>query len=136
DNGNASVKRILNELQAAALSSASDSPTSKPTQPSIPPIGNRGQRRVTVWFNAWKYESTAQVWAGLADCIVQEIGGRLGPVERELFWVKLQFRRLDARKIRHRIHEEIFSAFVGKMLSWFPVYFLGCLVASGFAMLK
>ena len=136
DNRNASVKRILDELKAAARSSASDLPISTPTQPSIPPIGDQGQKRVTIWFNAWKYENTAQVWAGLADCIVQEIGGRMGPVEREIFWFKLQFRRLDARKIRHRIHEEIFSAFVGKMFSWFPVYFLGCLVVLGLAIFK
>jgi hypothetical protein len=41
---------------------------------------------VTVWLNAWKYESTEQVWAGLADGIVREIASRLDPVEREWFF--------------------------------------------------
>jgi hypothetical protein len=56
-------------------------------------------------------------------------------VERELFWFRLQLRRLDASKIRLRIHEEILSAFAGKVMSWFPVY-LGGLAALSFAMLK
>src|SRR5205085_5217297 len=29
-------------------------------------------RRLTVWFNAWKYQSSEQVWAGLADAILTQ----------------------------------------------------------------
>ena len=154
DATSASVKQILAEMRAAThaptdvgssdastapfwpwLSFLSKSSAPKPTQPSIPSIKESGERRVTVWFNAWKYESTPQVWAGLADCIVQQVGKRLGPVERELFWFKLQLRRLDAGKIRQRIHNEILSAFTGKLLSWLPAYLVG-LVALGFAMFR
>ena len=91
----------------------------------VPMIAGGGERRVTIWFNAWKYESTTQVWAGLADCIVQQIGERLGPVERELFWFRLQLRRLDAAKIRRKIYEEVFSQFLGKFLPWLWAYVLG-----------
>jgi phospholipase C len=141
---NATVKHVLRELETATANSPAPNatgpaPTSAPaspnvlaesnpsqgTQPTIPPIQKPGERRVTIWFNAWKYESTAQVWAGLADCIVQQIGERLDLVERELFWFRLQLRRLDAGKIRRKIHEEIFSAFVGKLLSWSPAYLAG-----------
>lgn len=94
-------------------------------QPTIPPIKDEGKRRVTVWFNAWKYESTAQVWAGLADCIVQEIGERLGPVERELFWFHLQLRRFDAGKIREKVYEQVFAAFWEKLIPWLVPYFAG-----------
>jgi phospholipase C len=152
DTARASVKQVLAEIGAAAdppegVVSAtvsmkphkfhffSKSNASKVAQPSIPIIEKPGERRVTVWFNAWKYESTSQVWAGLADCVVRQVGKRLGPVERELFWLKLQLRRLDARRIRSRIHQEIFSAFAGKLLSWSPIY-VGALVVVGFAMLK
>jgi KAP family P-loop domain len=51
----------------------------------IPNFDSKGYKippKVTIWFNAWKYESTEQVWAGLADSIVREISSRLKPVER------------------------------------------------------
>jgi phospholipase C len=152
DIASASVKQVLTEMAIAnpqtertEISGATGRPSwfhfftksraSRLGQPTVPLIEKPGQRRVTVWFNAWKYESTAQVWAGLADCIVQQIGKRLGPVERELFWFRLQLRRLDPGKIRVRIHDEILSSFIGKVLSWFPAY-LGGLAALGFAMFK
>ncbi|MGD0647587.1 MAG: alkaline phosphatase family protein [Acidobacteriaceae bacterium] len=151
--GSASVKHILTEIDDASYPPAAQSarhPKAKASSESgsfkevggsqaprttIPPIEKPGERRVTVWFNAWKYESTAQVWAGLADCIVQQIGKRLGPVARELFWFRLQLRRLDAEKIRRRISNEIFSAFIRKLLAWLPAYIAGLGVAS-IAMLR
>ena len=62
-------------------------------------------RRTTVWFNAWKYESTSQVWAGLVDAILQQVPMRLGRRERELFWVRLNLSRVDGARIRQSIHE-------------------------------
>jgi hypothetical protein len=84
-------------------------------------------------FNAWKYESTSQVWAGLANCITQQIGERLDPVKRELFWLRLQARRFDAGKIRLRIYREIFAALYKAIIAWAPLYlvlFLFMLVAA------
>jgi hypothetical protein len=55
--------------------------------------------KVTVWFNAWKYQSTEQVWAGLADSIVTQVAARMDPVERELFFLELNLRRQDLDSI-------------------------------------
>ncbi len=81
EDGSASVKNILTEISYAANPPAADAvipsvskasfwsssssriSDSKPAQPAVPVIEKPGERRVTVWFNAWKYESTAQVWA-------------------------------------------------------------------------
>jgi phospholipase C len=92
----------------------------KPLQ--VPPIRGEGERRVTVWFNAWKYESTSQVWAGLADTIVQQVSERLGPVERELFWFRLQLKRLDAGKVRRVFYEQVFAYFTDTVLPWLWAY--------------
>jgi hypothetical protein len=64
---------------------------------------------VTVWFNAWKYENTEQVWSGLADTIIEQITERLGPIRREQFLLQLHLRRQDTEKIRRRIYDRIFS---------------------------
>jgi hypothetical protein len=90
----------------------------------VPPIEGGGQRRVTIWFNAWKYESTSQVWAGLADSIVQQIGERLGPVKRELFWFQLQLRRVSSGKVRSKIHEQVTALFAEKALPFLWLYVL------------
>ena len=87
------------------------------------------KRRITVWFNTWKYESTEQVWAGLADCIVQQVGDRLGPVERELFWFRLHLRRFDAAKVRQKIHQQITTRMLGDVLPWLWAYLSGPLVS-------
>jgi hypothetical protein len=130
DTKTATLKQVLGEMDKADPPSgvatavpglAAESGGSKQ---AIPLIQEPGERRVTIWFNAWQYESTEQVWAGLADCIVQQIGERLSLVERELFWFRLQLRRLDAGKIRRRIHDEMFSAFTGKIWSWAWAYLL------------
>lgn len=61
----------------------------------------------SVWFNAWKYQSTNQIWAGLAHAIMSQIADRLSPSERELFWLRLQLSRIDHQTIRLKIHERI-----------------------------
>ena len=53
--------------------------------------------KVTIWFNAWKYENTEQVWSGLADSIVRGIVDRMigeaspseRPFKREWFLLQL-----------------------------------------------
>lgn len=77
------------------------------------------ERRLTVWFNAWKYENTNQVWAGLIDAIMQQVAARLTIKERELFWLRLNLKRVDADKIRQKIHDRIFNYF------WRGAYFWG-----------
>lgn len=63
----------------------------------------------TIWFNAWKYESSEQVWAGLVDAIVTQVSDRLPPHERELFLLRLNLARIDDGEVRKKIHERIFS---------------------------
>ncbi|GJH29297.1 hypothetical protein CBA19CS42_32295 [Caballeronia novacaledonica] len=61
--------------------------------------------RVTVWFNAWKYENTNQVWAGLADAILQQVPNRLTTrAQRERFWLRLNLARVNSAAIRQRVH--------------------------------
>jgi hypothetical protein len=91
----------------------------------VPPIAGEGEHRVTIWFNAWKYESTAQVWAGLADSIVHQISDRLGPIERELFCLRLQLRRIDVATVRRKIYEQIFARFLEKLPRAIWKYVLG-----------
>jgi hypothetical protein len=77
---------------------------------------------VTVWFNAWKYEGTNQVWAGLADSIISQITRRMPLGEREAFFLKLRLARIDADKIRSRIYERIyrvaFQNVLPRMFAW------------------
>jgi len=40
---------------------------------------------LTVWFNPWKYETTDQIWAGLADAFIKQLTERLEPWEKEKF---------------------------------------------------
>ncbi len=96
---------------------------------AIPQKHENAKRRVTVWFNTWKYESTEQVWAGLADAIVQQVGERLGPVKRELFWFKLHLRRLDAARVRQRILRGITTRFLADIVPWLAGYVGGPLLS-------
>ncbi|MFM0398192.1 KAP family P-loop NTPase fold protein [Paraburkholderia aspalathi] len=72
--------------------------------------------RVTVWFNAWKYESTNQVWAGLVDAILQQVPARLEPKERERFWFRLNVSRVGGDRVRQRLHEYLFNVAFGTTL--------------------
>lgn len=123
--GKARIKDIQQELNGLSRTQAGQGPDEETSRFEVPPLDSEGERRVTIWFNAWKYESTAQVWAGLADTIVHQIGDRLGPIERELFWLQLRLRRIDAAKIRNRIHEQVLSRFWEKLPHTLWAYVLG-----------
>ncbi|TMJ15533.1 MAG: hypothetical protein E6G94_06990 [Alphaproteobacteria bacterium] len=69
----------------------------------------------TVWFNAWKYENSEQVWAGLVTAIVQQVSARLEPAQRELFLLRLQLARIDDGIVRSRIHDRIMRAFLAAL---------------------
>ena len=72
----------------------------------------------TVWFNPWHFESREQVWAGLAHSIIQQLVGRLTPIEQEEFWFALQAKRLDHSAIRRDIHRAVFERFLPAAV-WF-----------------
>jgi predicted Rossmann-fold nucleotide-binding protein len=81
--------------------------------------------KVTVWFNAWKYQSTEQVWAGLADSIVTQVAARMDPVERELFFLELNLRRQDLDSIRGWIYGRSLSYVWQKISPWIKLMMIG-----------
>lgn len=60
--------------------------------------------RPTVWFNPWLYQTGQQVWAGLAHEIITQTTKRMSPAERELFWLRLNLRRVDEQAVRRKIY--------------------------------
>lgn len=61
--------------------------------------------RTTVWFNAWKYQTSEQIWAGMAHCIINQLTARMGVRERELFWLRLHGRRINVEEVRKKVYE-------------------------------
>lgn len=53
-----------------------------------------------VWFNPWQYQSSEQIWAGMAHAIIHQLVEKLSPIKQEEFWFKLQSRRIDKQAIR------------------------------------
>lgn len=66
----------------------------------LEPEHDDASRRVTIWFNAWKYQSREQLWAGLAHSILEQVDDRLTPMESDRLWASLQLRRLSLRRLR------------------------------------
>jgi hypothetical protein len=71
-----------------------------------------GAWRPTVWFNPWMYQSGEQIWAGLAHEIISQLTERMVPADREAFWLELNLRRVDADRLRHRIHRALLERLV------------------------
>jgi hypothetical protein len=63
--------------------------------------------RITVWFNAWKYQTSEQVWAGMAHCIINQVTARMSIRDRELFWLRLHARRVNADEVRKKVYESV-----------------------------
>jgi hypothetical protein len=68
--------------------------------------------RPTVWFNPWMYQTGEQTWAGLANEIINQIGDRMDPIDREWFWLQLNLRRLNRESLRRRVHAAIFQRLI------------------------
>lgn len=71
----------------------------------------------SVWFNAWKYQSSETLWAGLADAILSQLPARLPRRARELFWLKLQLLRIDATAVRRDIYSAIVDSLLPRLVS-------------------
>lgn len=110
------------------------------TERELPPVPEEERRELlTVWFSAWKYENTREVWAGLVDAIMQQVAARLPLAEREVFWLRLNFKRVDADRNRHRIYERVFrywwrgmrvwgAALAVLLFGWLAIAFTGSLI--------
>ena len=91
----------------------------KPTQIAYP----------TVWFNAWKFQSSEQVWAGLAHEIISQLVAQLPTaLDREKFWLTLQLRRLDTAAVLRDLRGAAIERIAGYVFSWAT---LGALVIAG-----
>jgi len=105
----AQVARFLD-----GLDTGSDPKVSEATDDKKP----ASRHRWTVWFNAWKYETSEQLWAGLVDAIVTQITDRPRPDQRELFLLRLNLARLDNNIIRQRIHERVLGTWWASICPW------------------
>lgn len=85
---------------------------------------------ITIWFNAWKYENTEQVWAGLADSIIKGIANRMDPIDREWFYLMLNLRRQDRKSIRNWITARTWNFLTTKLRSW--IYGVAAGIGSSF----
>ena len=79
----------------------------------------------SVWFNAWRYQSSEQIWAGLGHAIITQLSSRLTNIEKEKFWFKLQLGRIDKLKMRN----EFYADLIKKSLPWLIVSSVAILAA-------
>jgi len=98
----------------------------EPKHPIKPEEPAGDVQRVTVWFNAWKYQSSEQLWAGLAHAIVSQLEQRMSPLQRERFWASLQVRRIHPGALRRAIYR----ALVTRLLPWALVLAAGGIIAA------
>jgi hypothetical protein len=80
--------------------------------------------RLTIWFNPWKYESTEQVWAGLADSIISGVAARLEK-KGDLFLFRLHLSRLDPTIVRRTLYDRILKLWLHKSYPWLSISALG-----------
>lgn len=111
---------VLEEIRTWKQSGEPETKVANPTIPtSTAPEGKRAEpHRITVWFNAWKYQTTEQVWAGLADCILRQVTERMNVAQRQRFWLQLQLGRIDTDKIQQRVYSKIISAWWRAARAW------------------
>jgi hypothetical protein len=63
----------------------------------------------TVWFNAWKYQSSEQIWAGIGHAIVTQLVEKLEPVQQEQFWYQLRLPHIDRQAIQRKIFRYVLN---------------------------
>jgi KAP family P-loop domain len=97
----------------------------KPEIPEFQSNGYQVKPCVTIWFNAWRYESTEQVWAGLADSIVRGIANRMDRMQREWFFLRLNLRRHDPDSIRRWIYKRILTYLWKQISPWLWASLIG-----------
>lgn len=123
DETHLKVKQLLRETRGKTPEEAARK--LEPDDP-IEGISSESNRRTTIWFNAWKYQSGEQLWAGLAHAIVSQLERRMAPLERELFWASLQVRRLHPEAVRRRVYRTLGT----RLLPWAITATFGGLVAA------
>ncbi|MFB9965383.1 P-loop NTPase fold protein [Sinosporangium siamense] len=94
---------VTNAEVMARVRRAPGEPREQRAEPMDEAAGRSGWRP-TVWFNPWVYQSSEQVWAGLAHEIITQVTRRLPRGERERFWLELNLARVDREAIRRRAY--------------------------------
>jgi hypothetical protein len=102
---------VLDELDQPAVERnlLAGRPTrDQPSQAPRPEQSGKPRRSglPSIWFNAWIYQSSRQLWAGLAVAIINGVASRMSLIERERFWLTLQIRRVDGAALRRRLYRE------------------------------
>ena len=76
---------------------------------------------VTIWFNAWRYQSKDEIWAGMANQIITQISDRLGD-HRQSFLLDLHLARLGEDKIQELMDNYVRNTWWEKVRRWLPAY--------------
>ncbi len=92
-------------------------------------------RRLTVWLNVWKYQNTQQVWAGLADAIIRQVAARLPNDQQELFWLSLNWQRLDLERWQQDVRKRALREWLQAERRWLPWTFAGVILAAAISAL-
>lgn len=114
------IRGVLDEIRSWKQSGTLGAKVANPTiAPSVAPEGKNAEpHRITVWFNAWKYQTTEQVWAGLADSILRQVTERMNVAQRQRFWLQLQLGRIDTDKIQQHVYNKIISGWWRAARPW------------------
>ena len=75
-------------------------------------LGENG-KFASIWFNAWRYQSSDQIWAGLATAIIRGITDRLEPVDREKFLLRLHLSRINPDLVRAKVTDAATARLAG-----------------------
>ncbi|WP_431882922.1 P-loop NTPase fold protein [Micromonospora gifhornensis] len=98
----------------AALRQLGRGPHEQPADPPLSPV----QGVVTAWFNPWAHQSGEQVWAGLANEVIEAAGAVLyrTDAERERYWFAHNLGRIDRYGLRRFLHRRVISPLFGVAL--------------------
>ncbi len=94
------------------------------------PKKSENSGRITVWFNAWRYENTTQIWAGLAYAIIKQILEKIDKEDQERFWCVLNKETLENANIHEKINRRIHDNWLNKIKKWIIPYSVGIGVIS------
>ena len=108
DLGEMTNKAVLRKLRRTTADSGTKDAAELKARPGKAgtPVAPEDERRwrPTVWFNPWMYQTGDQVWAGLANEIINQVTDRMSRREREHFWLHLNRKRIDEQAVRRKIY--------------------------------
>ncbi|WP_189081158.1 P-loop NTPase fold protein [Mangrovihabitans endophyticus] len=69
------------------------------------------RRLVTAWFNPWAHQTSEQIWAGLAQSILEAAGAALHPArgDRDWYWLSRNRRHSQTRHLRWALRRRTLS---------------------------